>query len=234
MSKSPSRPIQTTAGATSSRQPGPLSQGAARRLHHARRHHDQVLRRLGYAGVGLIAVGLIALAIALPSRNGATDTGVGASSAGGPAIGSVAPDFSVTDVVSGGSTTLASLAGHKTLLFFSEGVGCQACMVQAAQLGSNAALSNAGIKLVSITTDAPGQLAQAASEYGIRTPLLADSSATMSSAYGMLGHGGMGHPTQDGHAFMLIDTDGKVLWHRAYQSMYVNPDQLLSDMGVKA
>jgi hypothetical protein len=53
----------------------------------------------------------------------------------------------------------------------------------------------------------------------------------MSAAYGMLGHGGMGHPTQDGHAFMLLDATGKVLWHQAYQTMYVSPSQLISDMG---
>jgi hypothetical protein len=37
----------------------------------------------------------------------------------------------------------------------------------------------------------------------------------MSAEYGMLGHGGIGHTTQAGHAFMLLDPNGKVLWHQA-------------------
>ena len=107
-------------------------------------------------------------------------------------------------------------------------------MVQAGELQTSKALAAAGIQLVSVTTDPAAQLAQAAAQYGIRTPLLADLTTSMSAEYGMLGHGGMAHPTQDGRAFMLLDPNGKVLWHQGYQSMYVNPTQLLSDMGVKA
>ena len=51
--------------------------------------------------------------------------------------------------------------------------------------------------------------------------------------YGMLGHGGMQHPTQDGHAFTLLGADGKVLWHHAYQDMYVSPGQLMADMNAR-
>ena len=64
--------------------------------------------------------------------------------------------------------------------------------------------------------------------------MLADPSTSMSAAYGMLGHGGMQHPTQDGHAFMLLDAKGRVLWHQAYSQMYVDPSQLLADMGPMA
>ena len=65
-----------------------------------------------------------------------------------------------------------------------------------------------------------------------RTRPLASSS--MSAAYGMLGRGGMQHPTQDGHAFMLLGANGHVLWHQAYSQMYVDPSQLLADMGPMA
>ena len=101
--------------------------------------------------------------------------------------------------VSGTRVDLQSLAGHKTLLFY-EGVGCQACIVQAADLQNAKAPAGAGIRLVSVTTDPVGDLAQAASQDGIRTPLLADPTTTISAAYGMLGHGGTGHPTQDRRA----------------------------------
>ena len=137
-------------------------------------------------------------------------------------------------MVSGTSFTTASLRGHKTLMFFSEGVGCQACMVQAADLQKDPTLRNNGIRLVSVTTDPPTDLAVAAKQYGISTPLLADPTGSMSGAYGMLGHGGMQHPTQDGHALMLLDANGMVVWHHAYQEMYVQPSQLISDMMTRA
>jgi peroxiredoxin len=181
----------------------------------------------------LVRTGAIVLGGGSSSGGAASGEEMSASSNGGPAVGATAPDFALTDVVSGKPVTRASLAGHKTLLFFSEGHGCQACMVQAADLQKSKALTNAGIRLVSITTDPPSELAQAATQYGIDTPMLADPTAAMSGAYGMLAHGGMQHAGEDGHAFMLLSPDGKVLWHQAYEEMYVQPSQLLSDMGVK-
>lgn len=211
---------------------------AERQRHEEQARHAQQrqrwTRRAGYGAVGLIAATLVTVAVVRGGGSTPASHEMPAASASTARIGVTAPDFALTDVVSNKQVTRASLAGHKTLLFFSEGVGCQACMVQAADLQHTKALSRAGIELVSVTTDAPGDLAQAARQYAIRTPLLADPSTRMSSAYGMLGHGGMGHPTQDGHAFMLLDAAGKVLWHQAYQEMYVKPGKLLSDMGLKA
>ena len=206
---------------------------AARR----REQRARLIRKAGYGVVGVIAATLVTLAVVLSgggSSSGSSAHSMSASDGPGPTVGAPAPSFTLTDVVSNRQVALSSLAGRKTLLFFSEGVSCQACMVQAADLQNNSALGRAGVRLVSVTTDAPGDLAQAAREYGIRTPLLADPTTRMSAAYGMLGHGGMGHPTQDGHAFMLLDARGRVLWHQSYQEMYVKPGQLLADMGLKA
>ena len=210
--------------------PGAGSHRAQRRRAEAR---HRVRRRLAYGGIGIVAAALVGLAVLLPSTGGTGHDAMPATSRG-PKVGSKAPPFSLTDVVSGKQATLATLAGQKTLLFFSEGVNCQACMIQAAELQGNKVLGDAGIRLVSVTTDAPGTLSQGAEQYGIRSALLADPTTSMSAAYGMLGHGGMGHPTQDGHAFMLLDASGGVLWHRAYESMYVQPGQLLSDMGMSS
>ena len=195
---------------------------------------QKLARRAGYGAVAAIAVVLVTVAVLGGGSSKAPADHMAGSSGAGAAVGARAPDFRLDDVVSGRPVTLASLRGHKTLLFFSEGVSCQACMVQIGDLQKVAALRGAGIRLVSVTTDQPGDLAQAARQYGITTPLLADPTTDMSSAYGMLGHGGMQHPTQDGHAFMLLDARGKVLWHQAYQDMYVKPSQLLADMGAKA
>lgn len=198
-------------------------------------HGQELVRRGAYAAVGVIAATLVTLAVVLGGGSGTPAdhmaTGDGAT---GASVGAKAPAFALTDVVSGRTVTAASLRGHRTMLFFSEGVSCQACMVQAAELQKNATLRKAGIRLVSITTDRPGDLRQAAAQYGIRTPLLADPTTQMSTAYGMLGHGGMQHPTQDGHAFMLLGPDGRVLWHRAYQEMYVPDARLMHDMRSEA
>ena len=199
------------------------------RVEEHERRRERLRRRSGYAAVGIIAVALVMVA-ALSGGGGGHSEGASSAAAGGATVGSTAPAFTLTDVVSNRRVSRGSLVGQKTLLFFSEGVGCQACMVQIADLQRSHALRSAGVRLVSVTTDAPGDLAQAAKQYGIRTPLLADSTGAMSAAYGMLGHGGMGHPTQDGHAFMLLDPRGKILWHQAYQEMFVPSGRLMSDM----
>jgi peroxiredoxin len=154
----------------------------------------------------------------------------GGTGEGSTATGSAAPDFRAYDVVSGRDMTLADLQGKTTLLFFSEGASCQACLVQISDLQSESRLRDEGIQLVSVSTDPPAILSQAAREYGITTPLLSDSSTQMSSAYGMLGRGGMGHPGADGHAFMLLDRDGRIAWQQAYSQMYVEPTDLLAEL----
>ena len=202
------------------------AQAALERAEH-RRH----VRNIALSAV-VIAVAVGGLAVVLTAgRTGATLAGAAATQTQrGLAPGESAPPFRVRDVVSGRDVTLDTLSGHMTLLFFSEGASCQACLVQAADLQSSAALRAAGIRLVSITTDPASVLAEAAAQYRLRTPLLADSDTQMSRAYGMLGHGGMEHPTQDGHAFVLLDAHSKVLWQHAYPEMYVAPRQLMNDM----
>jgi peroxiredoxin len=195
------------------------------------RRTTQRQKVMRYAGAGIVAAIAVVLVVVAIGLNGSSAVSAhnGASSKG-PAIGAVAPNFSLTDVVSGKQMTLASLRGHKALMFFSEGVSCSPCMVQAADLQKSGLLAKAGMQLVSVTTDQPSDLQAATQQYGITTPMLADPSTSMSTAYGMLSHGGMQMPGQDGHAFMLLDANGKVLWHQAYQSMYVAPNQLMADM----
>jgi hypothetical protein len=60
--------------------------------------------------------------------------------------------------------------------------------------------------------------------------MLSDASTQMSSDYGMLGKGGMGHATVDGHAFVLLDAQGRIAWQQAYSQMYVPPADLLGDL----
>jgi len=147
--------------------------------------------------------------------------------------GSAVPAFSERDLLSGQTISSQSVYDHKTLLFFSEGVMCQACFQQIQGLQQvGAALEKRGIQLVSVTPDSPSDLKQAPSQYGITTPLIADDNRTMSGAFNTLGKGM--HADTPGHAFALIDK-GKVIWYRDYwlppdRSMYVAPAKLLKDI----
>jgi peroxiredoxin len=151
----------------------------------------------------------------------------------GMKAGSVVPAFKETTLLTGKTISDKTLYGHKTLLFFSEGVMCQACLVQISGLQQvDDKLASRGIQLVSITPDSTGELQQAAQQYGITTPLISDTSRTISAAFNTLGKGM--HADSPGHAFVLI-YHGKVLWYRdywlpPYQTMYVQPSKLLADI----
>ena len=162
--------------------------------------------------------------------------GVGAGE--GVTPGSAVPSFSQKNLLTGKTISDRTIYGHKTLLFFSEGVMCQACFQQIQgleQVGDQ--LVKRGIQLVSITPDSTSELKQAAEQYNIFTPLISDSSRTMSSAFNTLGKGM--HGDTPGHAFILV-YHGKVLWYRdywlaPYKTMYVQPSKLLADLSkVKA
>ena len=158
---------------------------------------------------------------------------MGAKQGAGLPVGSAVPSFSGRDLISGRTISSASVYGHKTLLFFSEGVMCQACFEQIQGLEAfGADLQKRGIQLVSITPDPPDALRQAIGQYGIRTPMISDKSHAMSEAFNTLGQGM--HSDTPGHAFALIDR-GRVLWYRDYwlapwRTMYVPPKQVLADI----
>ena len=182
--------------------------------------------RLYWLAGTAIVVTLLTVATTVARRDPGKATTVG------PAIGNTAPSFQLVDAVSGQQLSSDSLRGHKTLLFFSEGPMCQACMQQIVDLQSSGALSRNKIQLMSVAVDGPEDLKSATQQYGVTTSFLADADGTMSTAYGMIAHGGMAMPGMDGHAFMLIGPDGKVLWHHAITTMYIAPKQLMQTMGM--
>ncbi len=158
---------------------------------------------------------------------------MGAKQGAGLTVGSPVPSFSGRDLLTGRTISSKTVYGQKTLLFFSEGVMCQACFEQIQGLQQvGARLAARGIRLVSITPDSTGELEQAAQQYKITTPLISDSSRSMSEAFNTLGQGM--HANTPGHAFALIYR-GKVLWYRdywlaPYRTMFVQPNKLLADI----
>ena len=108
---------------------------------------------------------------------------------------------------------------------------CQACFEQIKGLEQmGAQLAKRNIQLVSITPDAPRDLKQAISQYGITTPMISDEDGDMSHAFNTLGLGM--HGDTPGHAFALIDR-GKVRWYHDYwlapdRTMYVDPAKVIA------
>ncbi len=168
-----------------------------------------------------------------PAATSAAHGGHPMGTGDGPEIGSRI-SFVERDVMDGREISSQSLRGKKTLLFFSEGVMCQACFVQIRDIEQvGAELGKKGIGLVSITPDSAKVLRQAIDEYGISTPMIADDDRDMSAAFDTLGRGM--HSDTPGHAFVLVDETGKVVWQRdywldPYRTMYVKPAKLLADL----
>jgi len=153
----------------------------------------------------------------------------------GPDLGSRIA-FAERNAVDGREISTRTTRGKKTLLFFSEGVMCQACFEQIRDIETvGTELEKKGIGLVSITPDSRDTLRQAIDQYGIRTPMIADDDRDMSVAFDTLGRGM--HSDTPGHAFVLIDESGRVVWQRdywlePYRTMYVEPAKLLADISV--
>ena len=151
----------------------------------------------------------------------------------GPEPGSRIP-FSERDVATGAEISSKTLRGKRTLLFFSEGVMCQACFEQIRDIEKvGAQLEKQGIRLISITPDSGESLRDAVRLYGISTPMISDADRDMSAAFDTLGRGM--HTDTPGHAFVLLDKTGRVVWQRdywlnPYRTMYVKPEKLLADL----
>lgn len=194
-----------------------------------------VSRSAGYAHNGSsvkLAVFLIVIVLAISL--------VGYVVLSGPAeekkavdVGSVAPNFTLTDT-QGGTFTLSAFRGRSNvLLFFNEGLSCSPCLQQMTDLDKlNAQLTSLNITAASITSDDMSQLASWSSASGPHdSRVLNDQSLMVSREYDMLS--GTMHPgSSPGHTFVLIDKGGMVIWRHDYYppSMYIDNSQLLSDI----
>jgi peroxiredoxin len=173
-----------------------------------------------WLGVAAVVVALFAIAFLSTGKP---------SHAGNRLASGPAPAFAVRDAVSGRLMTSSYLKNRNTLLFFSEGVMCQACLEQIQSLERvSSQLAKRKLALVSITPDWPEDLRQAAASYKIHTPLLSDESRMMSRAYDVLGLGM--HADMPGHTFILVDRHGVIRWRHDYTTMFVPPEKLLKEI----
>jgi len=139
-----------------------------------------------------------------------------------------APGFTLASTA-GGQVSLAEHQGRDVLMYFNEGVGCDACFYQMVELEQNAdQLAEAGLTVLPIVANTADQTRVELSRFGISTPYLIDTGTEVSQAYGMLGQGM--HANLPGHGFVLVDGSGQIRWKMEYPSMYVSTEDLLSDV----
>jgi peroxiredoxin len=188
----------------------------------ARQRQSRRLARLHLAGwlaaIAAIAGLIIATALSVGSGSGTAQS----------AAVRTAPDFTLAST-SGTTASLASYRGRDVVLYFSEGVGCDACFYQMTEFQGHATdLARAGITIVPIVMNPAGQVRQEMAAFGITTPFLIDATGSVSQAYGVLGKGM--HPGLPGHGFVLIDAHGIQRWYGEYPSMYLSTVGLIAQV----
>jgi peroxiredoxin Q/BCP len=166
---------------------------------------------------------------------GASATGQYPFTVGQPGVNATAPAFNLASTT-GGSETLSALRGKTVLLYFQEGLSCQPCFDQLADLERNATqVRAAGIsQVVSITTDPIDLLTQKTHDMKLSTPVLSDPELTVSQAYRANQYGMMGN-SRDGHSFVLVGPNGTITWRADYggspkYTMFVPTANLLADL----
>ena len=151
---------------------------------------------------------------------------IGGRSEDGGAAGGTATDFTLASTA-GGSVSLSDYRGRDVLLYFNEGVGCDACFYQTAELEKNAAdFADAGLEILPIVMNPVADTAASLEQFDLSTPYLVDADGSVSREYDMLGKGMHAH--LPGHGFVLVDETGQVRWKMEYPSMFVSADDLLT------
>jgi peroxiredoxin Q/BCP len=186
----------------------------------------------------------VARASVAPKNSQATATGNNAPQAGRfpykvakPGPGDMAPPIKLT-TTRGVSFDLDTLRGQTVLLYFQEGLMCQACWEQLKAIEANfTQLRMLGIAaMVTITTDPPDLLAQKVRTEHYFMPVVADPSVAVSQAYHANDDGMMGKGTRyDAHTFIVVGPDSKILWRADYggapdYTMYIPVPDLIADI----
>lgn len=169
------------------------------------------------------------------SGNAAQGSGAHAYSVGSPGPGDQIIDFTLPSTA-GGTVSTADFKGKTVLTYWHEGLGCQPCWDQIRDLEANPqSLKDAGIdELVSITSGPLDLIAQKMSDEGLKSVALADTDLAVSKQYAMNQYGMMGD-SRDGHSFLLIGPDGRILWRADFggapnYTMFVPVKQLFADL----
>lgn len=198
-----------------------------------------LITRIAVLAVVLVVLGAL-FAIYRSTNDDASSNAAGGSGkyvyqVGKPGTGDKAIDFSMPST-KGGAMGLADFEGKTVLTYWHEGLGCQPCWDQIRSIEEDQeALKAAGIdEFVSITSGPLDALQQKVADDRLDSITLADTDLAVSKQYQMNQFGMMGD-SRDGHTFMLIGTDGKILWRADYggapnYTMFVPVDTLLAQL----
>lgn len=198
------------------------------------------LPRLALTTVVIAAAAIVGLYFLSSFRSGgkggAADAGSYPYAVGSPGVGATAPAVKLPSTT-GGVFNLASYRGKKpVLLYFQEGLTCQPCWDQISAIEKAMPKFRAlGVgTIASITTDPIGDITQKARDAGFSIPVLSDQGGRVSDTYSARNYGMMGHD-RDGHSFVLVGANGKILWRADYggapkYTMFVPVDVLLAQL----
>ena len=108
-------------------------------------------------------------------------------------------------------------------------------MEQVVDLQNSTEFKELGVEIVSIARDPAEEQAPAARELGITTPMLVDTSGSVSAAYNVLKYAlSNGEPS---HTFVLVDAGGNIVWLKDYgapdnpnRTMYVEINELYREV----
>ncbi len=141
-----------------------------------------------------------------------------------------APAFSLT-ATDGRSVSLADYTGRNVMLYFSEGVGCDGCWYQMADLEQRQGdLDKLGLTVLPVVVNDPATTRAEMRRFNLRTPFLTDPGGQVARAYQAVGDASAMHATLPGHTFILIDPTGRIAWRGEYPSMFVPTSQLLASI----
>ncbi|MHB8487596.1 MAG: peroxiredoxin family protein [Candidatus Dormibacteria bacterium] len=184
-------------------------------------------------GAGVVIAGVAAVVMLNGQGGASSSSNQLAYSVAQPAIGAVAPEFSLPSTA-GGSVDLKSFRGKTVLLYFHEGISCESCWTQMQEIQTSMSqFQAAGVDgILTITTNTLPQLQQKVSDEGLTMPVLSDTDFSVSHAYNATAYGMMGNAA-DGHTFILVGPEGTILWRADYggppnYTMNVPVDQLLT------
>jgi peroxiredoxin Q/BCP len=187
-------------------------------------------------------LGAVAILALIFTANLRSNTPEGESSASGypfqvgsPGPGDQAPPL-VLPAADGTSFDLAAEAGNTVLLYFQEGLMCQPCWDQLAEIEASwDDFTALGIdQIATVTTDPAELLRRARVDQAFTSPVLSDADARVSETWGTLDFGMMGG-SHNGHSFILVGPDGTIQWRADYggapdYTMYLPVPALLTDL----
>jgi len=183
----------------------------------------------------LVAVAVLGAIFYLSRPHHGSGSGQFKFAVGDPGPGQEAPPIDLP-ATTGGTFDLTSMSGKTVLLYFQEGLTCQPCWDQLKDIDSQMSQFRAlGIdEVVSITTDPLDQIKQKVQDMGITSPVLSDPNLAVSQHYSANSFGMMG-ASRDGHSFIVVGPDGKILWRADYGgspdfTMYVPVPNLVADI----